>query len=394
MRHSTDRILVSHAGNLPRPDDVNTLLANKDSTGFSRRLPTAVNDIVDRQVELGVDIVNDGEYVKAGSYTGYMLERVTGWESLPITRPPKRAGVGERDRREFPGVYESGLWLSGSGGPVRPGFSAPGRPTTPQTERVCTGPVKYTAHAQIKSDTEYLKAALAGKDGVDGFVAALGPLSLGGGQHNEYYPSEEAYMQAVAEAVHDEYKAITDAGLIVQIDEPNFATAWMFYPDYSVAEYRKLLEFYVEIINHALRGLPEDQVRFHVCWGSGHRPHVNDIEFKHIADLMLKINAQSYSVEAGNVRHAHEWQVWKDVKLPDGKILMPGVISHATDLVEHPDLVAERLINFASVVGKENLQTGTDCGIGSRVGHEEIVWAKLKTMSEGARRASHVLWGM
>jgi 5-methyltetrahydropteroyltriglutamate--homocysteine methyltransferase len=321
VRHSTDRILVSHAGNLPRPDDVNTLLANKDIAGFSRRLPTAVNDIVDRQVELGVDIVNDGEYVKAGSYTGYMLERVTGWESLPITRP------------------------------------------------------------------------LAGKDGVDGFVAALGPLSLGGGQHNEYYPSEEAYMQAVAEAVHDEYKAITDAGLVVQIDEPNFATAWMFYPDYSVAEYRKLLEFYVEIINHALRGLPEDQVRFHVCWGSGHRPHVNDIEFKDIADLMLKINAQSYSVEAGNVRHAHEWQVWKDVKLPDGKILMPGVISHATDLVEHPDLVAERLINFASVVGKENLQTGTDCGIGSRVGHEEIVWAKLKTMSEGARRASHVLWG-
>jgi 5-methyltetrahydropteroyltriglutamate--homocysteine methyltransferase len=393
VRHSTDRILVSHAGNLPRPDDVNTLLANKDSTGFSRRLPTAVNDIVDRQVELGVDIVNDGEYVKAGSYTGYMLERVICWESLPITRPPKRAGVGERDRREFPGVYESGLWLSGSGGPVRPGFSTPGRPTTPQTERVCTGPVKYTAHAQIKSDTEYLKAALAGKDGVDGFVAALGPLSLGGGQHNEYYPSEEAYMQAVAEAVHDEYMAITDAGLIVQIDEPNFATAWMFYPDYSVAEYRKLLEFYVEIINHALRGLPEDQVRFHVCWGSGHRPHVNDIEFKHIADLMLKINAQSYSVEAGNVRHAHEWQVWKDVKLPDGKILMPGVISHATDLVEHPDLVAERLINFAGVVGKENLQTGTDCGIGSRVGHEEIVWAKLKTMSEGARRASRVLWG-
>jgi 5-methyltetrahydropteroyltriglutamate--homocysteine methyltransferase len=393
VRHSTDKILVSHAGNLPRPDDVNALLANKDADGFSKRLPSAVREIVDRQVELGVDIVNDGEYVKAGSYTGYMLERVTGWESLPITRPPKRAGVGERDRRDFPGMYASGLWLSGSGGPIRPGFATPGKPATPQTERVCTGPVKYTAHARIKSDTEYLKAALAGKDGVDGYVAALGPLSLGAGQHNVYYPTEEAYMQAVAEAVHDEYQAITDAGLIVQIDEPNFATAWMFYPDYSVAEYRKLLEFYVEIINHALRGLPEDQVRFHVCWGSGHRPHTNDIELKDIADIMLKIHAQSYSVEAGNVRHAHEWQVWKDVKLPDGKILMPGVISHATDLVEHPDLVAERLINFASVVGKENLQTGTDCGIGSRVGHEEIVWAKLKTMSEGARRASNVLWG-
>jgi 5-methyltetrahydropteroyltriglutamate--homocysteine methyltransferase len=392
VRHSTDRILVSHAGNLPRPDDVNALLATKDTDGFSRRLPSAVKEIVDRQIELGVDIVNDGEYVKAGSYTGYMLERVTGWEALPITRPPKRAGVGERDRRDFPGVYASGLWLSGSGGPIRPGFATPGKPATPQTERVCTGPVKYTAHAKIKSDTEFLKTALAGKE-ADGFVAALGPLSLGAGQHNEYYPTEETYMQAVAEAVHDEYQAITDAGLIVQIDEPNFATSWMFYPDYSVAEYRKLLEFYVEIINHALRGLPEDQVRFHVCWGSGHRPHTHDIELKDIADLLLKIKAQAYSVEAGNVRHAHEWQVWKDVKLPDGKILMPGVISHATDLVEHPDLIAERLINFASVVGKENLQTGTDCGIGSRVGHEEIVWAKLQTMSEGARRASTVLWG-
>jgi 5-methyltetrahydropteroyltriglutamate--homocysteine methyltransferase len=200
-------------------------------------------------------------------------------------------------------------------------------------------------------------------------------------------------MLAVAEAVREEYKAITDAGFIVQIDEPEFATSWMFYPDWSVEQYRKYLEFCVEIINHALEGLPEDQIRFHVCWGSGHRPHVNDIELKHIADLMLKIRAQAYSIEAGNVRHAHEWRVWQDVKLPDGKILMPGVISHATDLVEHPDLLAERLINYASVVGKENVQAGTDCGIGSRVGHEEIVWAKLKASAEGARRASNVLWG-
>jgi 5-methyltetrahydropteroyltriglutamate--homocysteine methyltransferase len=166
----------------------------------------------------------------------------------------------------------------------------------------------------------------------------------------------------------------------------------MFYPDYTVDEYRKLLEFYVEIINYALEGLPEEQIRFHACWCSGHRPHVHDIELKYIADLLIKIKAQSYSIEAANVRHAHEWRVWQDVKLPDGRILMPGVISHATDLVEHPELVAERLVNFASVVGKNNLQTGTDCGIGSRVGHEEIVWAKLKAMSEGARLASERLW--
>ena len=396
MRHNTDRILTSHAGNLPRPDDVNELLAQGPSKrdAFIARLPSAVAEIVDKQIALGVDIVNDGEYIKAGSYTGYIHERVTGWEVKPIdpNKPPKRAGVAERDRRDFPGFYESGLWLSGSGGPIRPGFFKPDAPARPTTERVCTGPVKYTAHEVVKQDCATLKAALEGKP-ADGFVAALGPLSLGAGARNEYYPSEEAYMMAVAEAVHDEYKAITDAGFVVQIDEPEFATSWMFYPDWSIEEYRTYLEFCVDVINHALEGLPEDQIRFHVCWGSGHRPHVNDIELKYIADLLLKINAQQYGVEAGNVRHQHEWQVWKEVKLPDGKILMPGIISHATDLVEHPDLIKERLLNYASIVGKENVQPGTDCGIGSRVGHEEVVWAKLQTMAEGARRASIELWG-
>ncbi|HEY2596364.1 MAG TPA: cobalamin-independent methionine synthase II family protein, partial [Chloroflexota bacterium] len=389
MRHSTERILVSHAGNLPRPADVDRLVAEHDMAGFAARLPSAVREVVDRQIECGVDVVNDGEYVKAaGTFASYIQARVSGWEDLPATRPPKRAGVGERDRREFPGVYASGLWLSGSGGPIRPGFATPGqaRPA-PTTQRVCTSAVKYTGQEQIKQDVANLKAAIAGKN-VEGFIAALGPVSLGAGLHNEYYPSEEAYLSAVAEAVREEYRAIVDGGLIVQLDEPNFCTAWMFYPDYSVDEYRKLLEFYVRIINHALEGLPQEQVRFHTCWGSGHRPHVHDIELKYIADLLVTINAQSYSVEAANVRHEHEWRVWQDVKLPDGKILMPGVISHATDLVEHPEVVAERLVSYASVVGKENLQTGTDCGIGSRVGHEEIVWAKLRAMSEGARLAS------
>ena len=189
----------------------------------------------------------------------------------------------------------------------------------------------------------------------EGFVAALGPLSLGAGARNRYYGSETGYMTAVAEAVREEYRAITDAGLILQVDEPEFATSWQFYPDWDIDEYRKYLESCVEIINHSLDGLPQEQVRFHVCWGSGHRPHVTDIELKYIADLLLRINAQAYSVEAGNVRHAHEWTVWRDVKIPDGKILVPGVVSHATDLVEHPGLIAERLVNFASVVGRENL---------------------------------------
>jgi 5-methyltetrahydropteroyltriglutamate--homocysteine methyltransferase len=394
VKHNVDRIRVSHAGNLPRPQNVNDALASKDRATFHALLPRAVKDIVARQARLGVDIPNDGEYVKAGSYTGYMQERVSGWESLSAEgRKPKRAGVGARDQRQFPGVYESGLWLSGSGGPIRPGFATPGAPLFSGTVRVCTGPVTYTAKEQIRSDIANFKAALDAANVEEGFIAALGPLSLGAASTNEHYASEQAYMQAVAEAVREEYKAITDAGLIVQIDEPEFATSWMFYPDWSVDEYRKYLAFCVDVINHALSGLPQDQIRFHFCWGSGHRPHVNDIELKHIADLAMKINAQAYSIEASNVRHAHEWVVWRDVKLPDGKMLMPGVIGHMTDLVEHPDLVAERLVNFANVVGKENVQAGTDCGIGSRVGHEEIVWAKLEAMVEGARRASQRLWG-
>src|SRR5216683_976951 len=395
MKHNTDHIRVSHAGNLPRPDDLNDLLIRHDTPAVRQRMPSAVSDVVQRQLDCSVDIPNDGEYIKAGSYTGYMQERVSGYEVLPVdaSKARKRAGVGERDRREFPGMYASGLWLSGSGGPIRPGFSTPGEPKPPQTERVCTGPVKYTAQAQIQSDVATLKEAMKARNVDEGFLAALGPLSLGAAVRNEYYPSEEAYMMAVAEAVHEEYKAITDGGLTVQVDEPEFATSWMFFPDWDVDQYRAYLESCVAVINHALEGVPQDQIRFHVCWGSGHRPHVNDIELRHIADLLLKIRADAYGIEAGNVRHAHEWRVWQDVKLPDGKILMPGVISHATDLVEHPDLIAERLTNYAGVIGKENVQAGTDCGIGSRVGHEEIVWAKLRASAEGARRASAQLWG-
>jgi 5-methyltetrahydropteroyltriglutamate--homocysteine methyltransferase len=197
----------------------------------------------------------------------------------------------------------------------------------------------------------------------------------------------------VAETMREEYRAITDAGLIVQVDEPEFCTSWMFYPEWDVAQYRKYLGFCVEVINHSTAGLPEELIRFHTCWGSGHRPHTNDIELKHIADLLVQIRAQQYSVEAANVRHEHEYHVWEDVKLPAGRMLMPGVISHATDLVEHPEMVAERLVQYAERVGRENVQTGTDCGIGSRVGHEEVVWAKLRAMSEGAAIASKKLWG-
>jgi 5-methyltetrahydropteroyltriglutamate--homocysteine methyltransferase len=295
-------------------------------------------------------------------------------------------------RSDFPGVYHSGLWLSGSGGRVRPGFSTPGAvPTAPETERVCTGPIAYIGQSAIGADADALKEATQGKD-VEGFIAALGPLSLGAGHRNEYYPDEESYMVAVAECMREEYKAVTDAGLVLQIDEPEFATTWQFHPEWTVEELRRYLASSVDIINHAIDGLPTEQIRFHMCWGSGHRPHTNDIPFKDIADLLVTVNAGAYAVEASNVRHAHEWRVWEDVKLPDGKVLVPGVIGHSTDLVEHPELVAERLTNFAGVVGRENLQAGTDCGIGSRVGHSEIVWAKLRAMADGATLASQRLW--
>jgi 5-methyltetrahydropteroyltriglutamate--homocysteine methyltransferase len=402
MRHSTDRILVSHAGNLPRPDYINELIdggLNRDgslSDEYASRLPRAVTEIVDRQIELGVDIVNDGEYAKAGSYGGYIQDRMTGYSMVPAdsSRPPKRAGTAERDRRDFPGFFTSGLWFAGSGGPVRPGFMTPGevRNTNLRETRACTEPIKYTGQDAVKADVENLKAAIAGKD-VEGYIAALGPLSIGAGVRNEHYGSEEEYMGAVAAAIREEYKAITDAGLIVQLDEPEFCTSWMFYPDWDVEQYRKYLGSCVEVINAATEGLPEELIRFHTCWGSGHRPHTNDIELKHIADLMMGIKAQQYSIEAANVRHEHEYHVWEDVKLPAGRMLMPGVIAHATDLVEHSELVAERIVNYAERVGRENVQTGTDCGIGSRVGHEEVVWAKLAAMSEGARIASKKLWG-
>jgi 5-methyltetrahydropteroyltriglutamate--homocysteine methyltransferase len=290
----------------------------------------------------------------------------------------------------FPGFYESGLWMAGSGGPIRPGFMTPGAPRQ-MDDRICVGPVEYTGHDAARADVERLRNSVEGKD-VEGYVAALGVLSMAARAHNEHYNSEEEYMTAAAEAIREEYKIITDAGFIVQIDEPEFATTWSFYPDWSVEDLRRYLEQAVEYINHSLEGIPEDQIRFHYCWGSGHRPHVTDIELKHIADISLKIKSQGISIEAANVRHEHEYRVWEDLKLPDGKILMPGVIGHATDLVEHPELVAERIVRYANLVGRENVQTGTDCGIGSRVGHEEIVWAKLAAMSEGARIASERLW--
>ncbi len=397
MRHSTDHILSSHGGNLPRPAEFDKLLAkaSEHQEEVQAKLPGAVEWVIDKQIECGVDIINDGEYVKAaegGNYGSYMAARSVGFDvrDTPEGTKPKRGFTAEREIPDFPGFYKSGLWFAGSGGPIRPGFATPGGQMINfgARQQTCTGDLKYTGYDLIQADIDAIKKGLEGKSGVDGFVASLGPLSLGAGKTNLHYASEEEYMFAVADVMHEEYKAITDAGLIVQVDEPEFATTWSFYPDWTVEDLRKYLDFAVEIINHSLRGLPEELVRFHMCWGSGHRPHVHDIGFEHLADKLLGINAQCYTFEASNPRHAHEYHVFEDLKLPDGKIIAPGVVGHYTDLVEHPELVAERLINYAKLVGMENVHASTDCGIGSRVGHEEIVWAKLKAMSDGCQIAT------
>jgi 5-methyltetrahydropteroyltriglutamate--homocysteine methyltransferase len=351
--------------------------------------------VVDRQIECGVDIVNDGEYVKAGSFGGYIGSRVSGIEEQPATRPPKNPGFWGRDGKNFPGFIASGLSNSGSGGPIRPGFFEPGgnpgsRPNQ-ATQRVVTGPIKYTGQEAIKQDVANLKAAIEGKD-VEGCIMALGVGTFCAGPFNEFYRDQKDYLFGAAEALREEYKAITDAGLIVQLDEPEIARAWHFFPDWTIEQYRSYVELLVEAINHSLEGIPEELVRLHVCWGSGHRPHISDIEMKYINDIMVKARAQCLTFEAANVRHEHEYHAWENVKLRPGQILGPSVIAHATDLIEHPELVAERIMNYAKIVGRENVQTNTDCGIGSRVGHEEIAWGKLKAMAEGAAIATKRLW--
>jgi 5-methyltetrahydropteroyltriglutamate--homocysteine methyltransferase len=256
----------------------------------------------------------------------------------------------------------------------------------------CTGPIKYTGHAIIAQDIANLKSALGGTGVTEAFVTAVSPATM---QilANDHYKSQEDYTWALAEAIREEYKAIVDAGFILQIDDPALVDIWdwWFSLKGDLAGYRKWAEFQVEAVNHALQGIPEDRVRFHICWGSWHGPHSGDVPLKDVVDLLIKVKAQAYSVEAANVRHEHEWKVWQDTKLPDGKLLMPGVVSHATNLIEHPELVADRIIRFAQIVGRENVVAGTDCGLGGRV-HPQLAWAKLAVLGEGAKLATKELW--
>ena len=403
MKSSTDRILTSHAGSLPRPDaliEANRLRVSGgiEEAAFQAELTNAVSGVVARQKSLGIDLPGDGEYGKSmgtrvnyGAWWSYSFQRLGGLElSGPglYEIPPHRSSPGHvvltsfgdrRDRTRFATAYndpESGI------------TTGPRAPSTP----VCVGPLTYTGHAAIAADIANFKAALAANGIEEGFMTSVAPGSasrIG----NEYYKTEDEFLFACADAMREEYKAIVDAGLILQFDDPSIAENWdQINPEPTVEEYRAFSMRRVEALNYAIKGLPQDRIRFHLCWGSWHGPHTTDIPMRDIVDVMLAIDCQAYSFEAGNVRHEHEWSVWKDVKLPDGKLILPGVVSHATNVVEHPDLVAERILRFANVVGRENVIAATDCGLGGRV-HPDIAWAKLDALAKGAERASRQLWG-
>jgi 5-methyltetrahydropteroyltriglutamate--homocysteine methyltransferase len=398
MKTSDDRILTTHAGSLPRPADLIDLYReNAPDASLLPRLRSAVAEVVRLQANAGVDLVDDGEFGKAtraavdyGAWWSYIYERMSGFEVREGRTYGQTFGpTNSRDRATFREFYETGAPMSG--GSVGGGQQATAGSRLAQL--ACTGPVKYTGHELIRRDIEHFEAALEGVQAVEAFMPAVSPATL---QilPNEHYQTPEDYTWALAEAIREEYRAIVDAGFVLQIDDPALVDLydWWYSGEDDLAGYRKWAEFQVEAVNHALEGIPEDRVRFHICWGSWHGPHSTDVPLKDVADLLIKVRAQAYSVEAGNVRHEHEWKVWRDVvKLPAGKVLIPGVVSHATNVLEHPELVADRIVQYANVVGRENVIAGTDCGLGGRI-HPQLVWAKLRVLSEGAALASSALW--
>ncbi len=403
MKYSRDHILTSHVGSLPRPDAL--IEANRarqsgepvEEARFAAQLGAAVADVVRRQVDLGIAVPGDGEFGKSmghrvnyGAWWSYSFNRLDGLElGGPglYEMPARRARPGEialtsfadrRDRQRFAAAYadpESGIT------------------TGPRARNwpVCVGPLTYKGHAAIAADIANFKAGLAACGIEEGFMTSIAPGSasrIG----NAYYTTEEAFLFACADAMREEYRAIIDAGLILQLDDPSIAENWdQVNPEPTVEEYRAFSMQRVEALNHAIKGLPRDRIRFHLCWGSWHGPHTTDIPMRDIIDVMLAIDCGAYSFEAGNVRHEHEWSVWRDVRLPDDRLILPGVVSHATNVVEHPALVAERILRFADLVGKERVIASTDCGLGGRV-HADIAWAKLDALVQGAALASAQLW--
>ena len=387
MKRSTDRILTTHVGSLIRPAPLQELLRAKqagkpyDWAAYEACLKSSVAEVVRKQAEVGVDVVSDGEFGKSISWSQYVLERLSGFERRPI-KPGANPFTRGVDRERFAEFYAE---LD-----AREGVA-----TT--VEAVCVGPISYTGEAELKRDLENFKAALKDVGITEAFLPVAAPASVIPDRKNEYYASDDDLQQAIGDAMHAEYKMIIDGGFLVQLDDARAAVSYdRMVPPRTLSEYRTWLGRQIEITNHAIKGLPREKIRYHVCWGSWPGPHTSDVPFKDIADLVLKVRAGAYSIELANPRHEHEWRIWEHLKLPKDTALIPGVISHATNIVEHPELVAERIVRLAQLVGRENVIASTDCGFAqvtyfARV-HPSIMWAKLEALVAGARLASEALW--
>lgn len=385
MKRSTDRVLTTHVGSLPRPKDLLGMMEANPAgelfgdAQYTARLRTAVAEVVRRQAELGLDIINDGEYGKP-SFLTYVNERLGGFEP---GGPKGSPWAHSREAVSFPEFYEAA---------VRAGANVAGS----HLQMICTGPVTYKGQKYLHRDIENFKEALGAVNVEETFLPAISPSNIEDWQKNAFYKSNEEFLFAIAEAMREEYRAIVDAGFLLQVDDPRLVTYYILHPEASVKQCRQWAQVRVEALNHALRGIPEDRIRFHTCYSINMGPRVHDMELKDMVDLILKVRAGAYSFEASNPRHEHEWRVWEDVELPAGKVLIPGMITQSTVLVEHPELVAERIVRFARMVGRENVIAGADCGFASFAGsteiHASIVWAKFASLVEGARLASQQLW--
>ena len=392
MKSSTGRIFTTHTGSLPRPGDLVAMLNAKelgepyDRTTFAARVKRAVDEIVRQQVQTGIDIVGDGEHSKF-NWMAYARARL---EGLTEIDSPVRFRGATRDSIEFAGAYED-LKIMHS---ARSGALVAKRTARPRA-LVCGGPIRYVGQDELSADIANLKASLKGANAEEAFMTAISPSNLELYYENQHYATDEEYLEALSEAMRVEYLAITDAGFVLQIDDPRMATHYNRQVEASIEDCRKFIELRVEALNHALRGIPEDRIRFHTCYSVNIAPRVHDFELKHFLDLMLKVRAGAFVIEAANPRHEHEWAIWQEVKLPDDRLLIPGMVSHCVHLVEHPELVAQRIERFASVVGRERVIAGADCGFATNAGSKEfapsIVWAKLKSLSDGAHIATEQL---
>jgi 5-methyltetrahydropteroyltriglutamate--homocysteine methyltransferase len=392
---SAGRILTTHVGSLVRPAELVSFLKQQqnhqsyDLASYEECLRRSVAEVVQRQSEVGIDIVSDGEFGKSISWSRYVLERISGFEERQDDSAGFRPAIAGKDRRDFADFYDEYEAVQG--------FAGMGKDAAQLGTWVITAPIRYIGHQALQRDIANLKAAMK-KAGVQhGFLPVVAPASVVPARKDEHYRSEEEALFAIAEALSEEYRAIVDAGLTVQVDDAFLASSYdVMVPPRSLADYRKWAAVRVEAVNHALRGIPAEQSRYHLCWGSWNGPHTNDVAIKDIIDLVLRIRVGGYSLEMANPRHEHEWRVWEKVGLPKGRVLFPGLVSHSTNVVEHPELVAERIVRLAKLIGRENVVASTDCGFAqgpfARRVHPSIMWAKLRAVVEGARLATRELW--